>query len=203
MGFFDGIGNNCCCGGGTEPCKLHSVSVIDESDPHRNIEQRNYNSWAEYRRKFGRKAKFYILQPYPSSFDPIATGHTWGWPFPLNIPSNYDGAMPITSIRNSEFPIDWYNGFGMSATINFGDKVSLFVDDSGSMRVAEVQNSVDLFVAYLENHVAADTGEDYPITQANGRLLFVYNGSEDWIRPHLDISCADFELEDAVTGRVA
>jgi len=200
MGFFDGQGNCCCGEAGTEPCKLHSVSVIDECDPLDWLEQKNYNSWAEYRRKFGRKAKFYILQPYPDHRGVNQYGNT-SWPWPLNIPSNYDGAMPITSIRNSDFAIDWYNGFGMSATINFGDKVSLFIDDSGSMRVAEVENSIDLFVSYLENHVAADTGEDYPITTGNGRLLFVFNGNEDWIRPHLDISCDDFELEDAVTGR--
>ena len=195
---------NCCCGGGTEPCTLHSLSVIDEADG--SDLNRNASDWAEYRRRFGSKAQFYIMQPYDSRVGTDA-GRGWmrnGWPFDLGIPSNYDGYPPVTTLRSFErhggqgtgFAMDWYNGLNFGGTINKGHVVSVFIDTSGSMVLSEVEMSVDLLISRLANHVAADTGEDYPVTVANGRLLYVYNGSERWIYPHLDIRCEQFESEE-------
>ena len=87
------------------------------------------------------------------------------------------------------FPINWYEGLNFANTVNEGDKVSLFIDNSGSMREVEVALSRQLFLEMLANHVAADTGADYPITVANGRLLFVSNRNQEYIEPHLGISC--------------
>jgi len=219
----------CCCN--ESGCYLHSLSVIDEAygfpDP-----EKHYRDWEAYRQKFGTRAKFYILQTYHAIYDtnksfiagpggnePYQDGITSFGPHMLFIPNNYDGAAPVTVLRDSVpnggtmhtrdysndpsttlepnldnptgFPTNWYEGLNFANTVNEGDKVSLFIDDSGSMRAEEVKLSRQLFLEMLANHVAADTGEDYPITEENDRLLFVVNSSQEWIEPHLSITCSE------------
>lgn len=164
---------------------MHSLSVIDESS---NTVQTHYNSWQSYRQKFGTRARFYLLQPYftPGSGRTLASY--------LNVPSNYDGYAPVTTLRDGEtgFAINWYEGLNFANTINRGDKVSVFLDNSGSVNVErDISASRDLLLEMLANHVAADDGEDYPITEAAGNLLYVSNSSERWILPHLGITCDD------------
>lgn len=221
----------CCCKDDTDyGCYLHSVSVIDEAygfpEP-----AKHYSDWEAYRQKFGTRAKFYILQTYHAIYDttksfigrpggnePYQDGITSFGPHMLFIPNNYDGAAPVTVLRDSipvggtmhnrdysqegfpplettldnptGFPTNWYEGLNFANTVNEGDKVSLFIDNSGSMRAEEVKLSRQLFLEMLANHVAADTGEDYPITEENGRLLFVVNSLQEWVEPHLSITCA-------------
>lgn len=222
----------CCCSKDDTDygCYLHSVSVIDEAygfpEP-----AKHYSDWEAYRQKFGTRAKFYILQTYHAIYDttksfigrpggnePYQDGITSFGPHMLFIPNNYDGAAPVTVLRDSipvggtmhnrdysqegfpplgttldnptGFPTNWYEGLNFANTVNEGDKVSLFIDNSGSMRAEEVKLSRQLFLEMLANHVAADTGEDYPITEENGRLLFVVNSLQEWVEPHLSITCA-------------
>ena len=86
--------------------------------------------------------------------------------------------------------MNWYEGLNFASTVNRGDKVSVFLDDSGSVNVErDISASRDLLLEMLANHVAADDGEDYPITAAAGNLLYVSNATERWILPHLDITC--------------
>ena len=178
----------CCCkDDNVYGCYLHSVSVIDEAYGF-PTPVKHYNDWEAYREKFGTRAKFYILQPYHAIYDttksfiarpggnePYEDGITSFGPHMLFIPENYDGAAPVTVLRDSipvngtmhnrdysdaengypaieptldnptDFPINWYEGLDFANTVNEGDKVSLFIDDSGSMREEEVKLSRQLF----------------------------------------------------------
>ncbi|MBL6910619.1 MAG: hypothetical protein ISR34_09375 [Pirellulales bacterium] len=164
---------------------MHSLSVIDESS---NSVQTHYDTWQAYRQKFGTRARFYLLQPY---FSTASVEQLRSY---LKIPSNYDGYLPVTTLRDGAtgFAVNWYEGLNFANTVNRGDKVSVFLDNSGSVNVErDISASRDLLLEMLANHVAADDGEDYPITEAAGNLLYVSNGSERWILPHLGINCDD------------
>jgi len=153
----------------------------------------------------------------PPSHDSTHPGNDNFGPHMLWLPSNYDGFTPVTVLRDTVpvngtmhyrdysaegqpdldpnldnatgFAINWYEGLNFANTVNEGDKVSLFIDNSGSMRAEEVGLSTTVFLEMLANHVAADTGQDYPITENNGRLLFVTIGNQRYIYPHLSITC--------------
>lgn len=181
----------CCCNLNLYGCALHSLSVIDESS---NTESMHFSAWEAYRQKFGTRARFYVLQPYFTPTAPDGAGNVRTLRSYLKVPSNYNGFAPVTTLRDgiTGFALNWYEGLNFANTINRGDKVSLFLDNSGSVNVErDISLSRDLLLEMLANHVAADDGEDYPITEAAGNLLYVSNGAERWILPHLDITCDD------------
>jgi len=135
------------------------ISVIDENDS-KNVE----TDWNDLREKFPDRP-FCLLQPgapgglsFPSTY----------FDDPRNIFSNVTrDSQDVTNVS------DWYNICNLNAGKPQGlTNVVLFVDNSGSMTTASVQNAFDLFAVRV-----AENG--FKIVTA------VYNDREDYIDPCL------------------
>mmetsp|Transcript_8635 Transcript_8635/g.12527 ORF Transcript_8635/g.12527 Transcript_8635/m.12527 type:complete len:1446 (+) Transcript_8635:58-4395(+) len=153
------------------PC----VAVIDEWN------NRNYISeWAEFRRRFPQRPFCLLvpesgLQRLPSSTD--TDGNPIGFADDtVNNPDGVDRTIASTVIRddgNADGSFsDWFTICALdtltSENVQF---VGLFVDDSGSMTIGTVQNSL----AKFENDTAA----------AGLTIERVVNGVERWVDPFL------------------
>ena len=135
------------------------ISVIDENDS-KNVE----NDWNDLREKFPDRP-FCLLQP----------GASGGLSFPstyFDDPRNIFSNVTRDS-QDATNPSDWYNICNLNAGKLQGlTNVVLFVDNSGSMTTASVQNAFDLFALRV-----AENG--FKIVTA------VYNRNEDYIDPCL------------------
>ena len=78
-----------------------------------------------------------------------------------------DPATPLTSYSGS---YDWFTLTGLN-TLPSGATVALFIDDSGSMNVADVQDQLDEFEA--------------DCTAANITIIRLYNTSEQYVEPFI------------------
>jgi len=143
------------------PC----VAVIDEWN------NRAYNNeWATFRERFPQRP-FCLLVPR-SSVQRRPTGFDLDT---VNNPDGIDRTVSSTVNRdngNSASASDWLSICGLDSltpeNVNF---VGLFVDDSGSMRVATVRASLDVFESEM-----ADRGVE---------IRRVVNSAERWIDPFL------------------
>ena len=169
-GLFFGA-YNCFCG-----CSRYiAVSVIDEDS--NGLPQSSVNDdWAKFKKDHPTR-KLFLLQP-------------GGNPANLRLPTNGwnpNGSGPIAVARdtgNDETKSDWYDIINLSTLLTSGFKISLFVDNSGSMTEETVRASLNYFKSKLATHVLQD-GTPYPVTVENGRLFIANNGEERYIVPHL------------------
>lgn len=168
-GFFFGS-YDCFCGCG----RFIAVSVIDEND---NQSQADLNGdWEKFKKDHPRR-KLFLLRPAPGYTDVKIPTNSWA----------PNGTGPITVSRdegNEGNKSDWYGLIGLDTILTRGFKISLFVDNSGSMTTDTVRASYNYFIQKLAAHFLED-GTPYPVTLANRRLIIVTNGSEEYIKPHL------------------
>lgn len=113
------------------------VSVIDECSPSDAVIQNDWNNFSSHYPN----RRFVLLQPsgYASSR--------------LKIPSNYNGDV-LSNIRRDNGSTgsreDWFALAGLSS-VPQGGVVSLAIDTSGSMTLAQVQASYDFFKTRVAN----------------------------------------------------
>jgi hypothetical protein len=173
--------SSCCC----EPCDyILCISVIDEDEDRQNglggNPDRNQD-WAAFRAAWPFRP-FFLLRPAPSQFGA------------LTLPLGWDGVGPINVGRPGQPPTDWYAVCDLDNNLPVGGKITLWIDQSGSMDLNTVQASYDLFL----NRLAARVINGIPdtMTIANGRLISVMQnpaltgtmpGAEDWITPHVPV----------------
>ena len=169
------------CGDSTTNANRWVVAVIDEDD------SQNLNAmtakWTTFRNTYPDRC-FHLLEPYltytvRSNPNSIASS--------INIPNAFINELSagttfharvnrddVPGVQNSA---DWWDLIGADV-LPSGAKIGLCIDNSGSMTVATVQTSVDLF-----EQKAAAAG--VTITNTAGTQNTTYNcsgmGSEEWI----------------------
>jgi hypothetical protein len=172
---------NCCC----DPCDyILCISVIDEDEdrpPGIGGNPDRDQDWATFRAAWPFRP-FFLLRPVPSQFGE------------LTLPLGWDGVGPLSVSRMPQPPTDWYNVCGLDNNLPVGGKITLWIDNSGSMTLDTVKTSYNLFLKRLEERVI--NGVPDKITIANGRLISVVAsppitgtapGAEDWITPHVPV----------------
>lgn len=157
--------NPCCC----DQCAyIVCISVIDEDDSNSNRDE----NWELFRAAWPERP-FFLLQPRNPEYDD------------LNVPAGWDGTGPIVVGRPGDGgPVtDWYDVCNLDVNLSVGGKIALFIDNSGSMTTATVQQSYDLFLNRLAARVI--DGKPDSVTIENERLILVEDFTEDWISPHI------------------
>ena len=169
------------CGNSSTNANRWVVAVIDEDDSQ-NLNSMT-NKWTTFRNSYPDRC-FHLLEPVPTN--PYTTRSTFnGVNSAIHIPTAFINELsagttfhaPVS--RNSNSAVsgtsDWWDLIGASVLPN-GAKIGLCIDNSGSMTVATVQASVDLF-----EQKAAAAG----VTITNPAGLSNYNcsgmGNEEWI----------------------
>jgi len=171
------------CGDSTTNANRWVVAVIDEDD------SQNLNSmtskWTTFRNSYPNRC-FHLLEPVPTN--PYTTRSTFnGVNSAIHIPTAFINELsagttfhaPVS--RNGGGSVsgtsDWWDLIGASV-LPSGAKIGLCIDNSGSMTVATVTSSLDLF----EQKAAAAGVTITPGVSANNTNYYCSGmGSEEWI----------------------
>jgi hypothetical protein len=181
------------CGDSTTNANRWVVAVIDEDD--NQSESSITSKWSTFRASYPNRC-FHLLEPSSSSFINFRTNtnnnYPSGWShnfLPTDFLTEYFASSPTAfwlkvarddgtpdEFGSDEFS-DWWDLIGASV-LPSGAKIGLCIDNSGSMTVATVQTSLNLF---KQNATAAGV----TITPGSGADNSSYDcsgmSSEDWI----------------------
>jgi hypothetical protein len=149
---------------------IKCIAVIDEASNFST--DQFYNKWVNFRSSWPDRLH-YLLQPTNTGI--VSSGIN----SILSVPSNYDSGFG-TSIQVKGVTRD--NGISTASSDWFGlvglvtgtdSRVALFIDQSGSMTLATVQESYNRFLSSC--------------TASNITVRIESNGAEDWIEPFTGI----------------
>ncbi|MDH0494142.1 phage tail protein [Comamonas aquatica] len=160
-------------GEGTNAWNITCIAVIDEDDGSTTQAQVNAR-WAAFREAWP-KRKFHLLVPFYGEVGGGTGGGSGSLGSPVKVaPETVNDPLfhgPVLMNRDNGNPAraeDWYEMCGLDRVPNHAH-IALFIDTSGSMTMATVQASYDLFMSKLA---------------ARGiQIVTVYNGNEDYITP--------------------
>lgn len=143
------------------PC----IAVIDETSGGALTEELSIAKWDSFRKLFPRRP-FCLLQPPPCPGCELFVP-------PAFETDELATRIPVNRDSQGLGPSDWYELCNIAAYATSLDKIALFIDNTGSLGIAAVRESLDLFLSRLRDN--------------NLELLPVeINAVEDWIQPFLD-----------------
>lgn len=162
------------------------IAVIDESN---NTSIPNNAQWNEFRANWPDRP-YYLLQAGGSTYTPADLNIPTDMSDDLNNDGVSFGVIDVNREDQGEGSSDWFTICNVESHYNSasfsGDRdIFLFVDNSGSLEVSDVQTSIELFLSNCENatggpidvYAVVNTTEDYvdPFITWNGSLVTTYS----------------------------